>query len=356
MRAFVLAAGLGVRLGPLGEIVPKALLPLGGVPMVRFALDRLRRAGVSEVVVNLHHRADEVRTALGESACGVNIHYSHEPEILGTAGGLKKAEDFLREGGGPFFVLNADILSGADLGAALAHHENGGFLATLILRTSADAEKYGLLAVDGAGRLRRFLHASAPGEGVPGGGLEEAMFTGQSVMSPGLLDHILAGRPCGISEEIYPPLIEGGAPIGGFLTKAYWADVGTPARYLDAAEDLIAGRHVPALDWPAGEDTLVEGPPLLWGEGLLRPPVLIGERVRLKRDATAGPFVVLGSGATLGEGACAANSVIFPGGRVGDGVRLERCIVGPAAFAAPVDGKQCFESVFAGESGKPISF
>ena len=354
MRAFVLAAGLGIRLGPLGEIVPKALLPLGGVPMVRFALDRLGRAGVSEAVVNLHHRADMVRAALGESVCGVKILYSHEPEILGTAGGLKNAEDFLREGGGSFFVLNADILSGADLGAALARHEEGGFLATLILRASADAEKYGLLTVDEAGRLRRFLRASAPGEG--GGATREAMFTGQSVMSPALLDHIPAGRPCGISEEVYPPLIESGAPVGGFLTEAYWADVGAPAMYLDATEDLIAGRHVPAIDWPAGEDMLVEGPPLPWGEGLLRPPVLIGEGVSLKSGATAGPFAVLGSGATLGEGVSAENSVIFPGGRVSDAVSLERCIVGPAAFAAPEGGKRFFESVFAGESSEPISF
>ncbi|MBT3432394.1 MAG: NTP transferase domain-containing protein, partial [Nitrospinaceae bacterium] len=94
MRAFVLAAGLGIRMGPLGEEIPKALLPLGGVSMVKFALSRLAGVGVSEAVVNIHHRADAIREHLGDSFQGIALHYSHEVEILGTAGGLKKAEEF----------------------------------------------------------------------------------------------------------------------------------------------------------------------------------------------------------------------------------------------------------------------
>ena len=354
MRAFVLAAGLGVRMGSLGESVPKLLLPLGGVPVIRFALDRLRRAGVKEAVVNLHHRAEAIRAELGESACGVEIRYSFEPEILGTAGGIKQAEAFLRETGGPFFVLNADIISNADLEVALARHQAGGFLATLVLRTSPEAEKFGLLAVDKAGRLRRFLRAEAPGQ--PAGALTEGMFTGQSVLSPEFLDHIPPGRPCGISEEVYPPLIEGGALIGALVTNSYWADVGTPARYLDAADDLLAGRFVPGMDWPAGGDVLVEGPSMDWGGGVVHPPVLIGKGVRLGRGASAGPFAVLGGGATLGEGASVAHSVLFPGAEVGEKVSLERCIVGPDALAVSPDGERCIESVFLKGQPPPDSF
>lgn len=352
MRAFVLAAGLGVRMGALGEAYPKALLPLGGVPVVRFALERLRRAGVGEAAVNLHHRAEALQAELGERACGIDIHYSFEPEILGTAGGLKKAEAFLREPGEPFFVLNADVLSGADLGAALAHHRAGGYLATLVLRAAPDAEKFGLLAVDGSGRLRRFLNAGAPGAGA--GGETEAMFTGQSVLDPAFLDHIPAGRACGISEEVYPPLIESGAPIGGVLSGAYWADVGTPARYLDAALDLMAGRYIPEMDWPGGEDALLLGGEVDWDEGRVRPPVLIGRGVRLRRGASVGPFAALGSGAILEEGSSVSRTVVFSGGRIGEGASLERCVVGPGASASP--GGKYFESVFAGDEGKSIPF
>jgi NDP-sugar pyrophosphorylase family protein len=339
-------------MGALGEAHPKALLPLGGVPVVRFALERLRRAGVGEATVNLHHRAEALRAELGERACGIDIHYSFEPEILGTAGGLKKAEAFLREPGEPFFVLNADVLSAADLGAALAHHRAGGYLATLVLRAAPDAKKFGLLAVDGSGRLRRFLNASAPGAGA--GGETEAMFTGQSVLGPEFLDHIPAGRACGISEEVYPPLIESGALIGGVLSGAYWADVGTPARYLDAAMDLMAGRYIPEMDWPGGEDALLSGGEVDWDEGRVHLPVLIGRGVRLRRGASAGPFAALGSGAILEERSSVSRTVVFPGGRVGEGASLERCVIGPGAFASP--GGKYFESVFAGDEGKPIPF
>lgn len=354
MRAFVLAAGLGVRMGPLGEEVPKALLPLGGIAMVKFALSRLAGAGVSEAVVNLHHRGDAVREHLGDSFQGVALHYSHEPEIMGTAGGLKKAETFLREGGGPFFVLNADIVSDADLEAAMAHHRSGGYLATLILRTAPDLKQFGVLAVDAAGRLRKFLGASAPGKAA--GDLTEAMFTGQSVLSPEFLDNIPAGRPCGISEAVYPPLLESGALIGGYLTAAYWADVGTPARYLEAVFDLLAGRFMPVLEWPEGDHAIIEGSPLDWGGGMVHPPVLLGKGVCLERGATAGPFAVLGSGATLEEGAAVSHTVVFPGGKVGKKVALDRCIVGPDAPALLPEGGKCLESVFINGQRGPVPF
>ncbi|MDA0998950.1 MAG: NDP-sugar synthase [bacterium] len=350
MRAFVMAAGLGMRLGPLGEKIPKALLPLGGVPLIRFALENLREAGVGEAVVNLHHRGGEVRAALGDETAGVRIHYSEEPELLGTAGGLKKAEDFLREGGGPFFVLNADAPARIDLSAALAHHREGGYLATLVLRESPEGARYGLLGVDAAGRLRRFLKADAPG--TPSGALTEAMFTGACLMEPAFLDRIPAGRFCSISKEIYPPLIEEGAPLGAVLSGGYWADAGTPSRYLEANFDLLAGRHVPAFPWPSGGDFFLGGKEVAWGEGTLRPPVLAGRGVRLGLGAVAGPFAVLGENATLSEGAAAGHSVLLPNSAVGKDVALKRCILGPGAVADSSNSNAFFSK----ESKNPFPF
>ena len=354
MRAFILAAGFGTRMGPLGKEVPKPLLPLGGLPVVGFALERLRHVGVTEAVLNLHHGAEAIRKEIGDRSSGIKIHYSYEEEILGTAGGLKKAESFLRETGEPFFVLNADAVSNADLGAAMTHHKEGGFLATLILRREAEAEKFGALSVDESGRLRQFLKAKAPG--APAGAVTEAMFTGQSVLSPEFLDHIPAGRKCGVSEEVYPPLIESGAPLGGILTEAYWADVGTPSRYLEAGADLLGGKFVPDFDWPAGGYVLVQGKPMAWDEGMIEPPVLIGDDAGLRKGAKAGPFTVLGSGAMLNENAEAVRTVVFPGGNIEENSRLERCIVGPGAVAASLDKDLGFESFFLKGRKQPIPF
>ncbi len=333
MRAFVMAAGYGKRLGGLGEEIPKPLLPLGGVPLIGFALEKLARVGLREAAVNLHHGAEKIRSALGARTHGVRVQYFHEPEILGTAGGIKNAEAFLRERGEPFFVLNADAPCGADLGEALAHHQKGGFLTTLILRCSPEVEKYGALALDEVGRLRGFLGARAPG--IPEGELRQAMFTGLSVMSPEMLEHIPPGVASDISTEIYPPLVESGARIGAILSDSYWADVGTLSKYLQASADILSGRFVPEFPWPPRGFALLEGPPMRWGEGNVVPPVLLGSDVLIQKDAQAGPFAVLMEGATLRDGAVVRESVIFPGGSVDGYSVLNRCVVGPGAMTSP---------------------
>ncbi len=332
MRAFVMAAGYGKRLGALGEVVPKPLLPLGGVPLIGFALEKLAALGVRQAAVNLHHGADAIRSALGECAYGVEIRYFHEPDILGTAGGIKNAEAFLCEDEAPFFVLNADAPCGADLRAALAHHRRGDFLATLVLRHSPEVDRYGALEVDEAGRLRKFLDACAPG--TPEGELQRAMFTGLSVMSPAMLRHVPAGVACDIALEVYPALMRSGARIGAILTDAYWMDAGTPARYLRANADVLAGAFVPDFAWPPAGYLLLEGPPVRWGEGSVCPPVLLGPNVVLHKNAQAGPFTTIMGGAILAENAVARETVVFPGGMVAADSVLEGCVVGPEAVAA----------------------
>lgn len=339
MRAFVLAAGYGKRLGALGEEIPKPLLPLGGVPLIGFALEKLAAVGVSEVAVNLHHGAEKIRSALGDYAHGVHIHYFHEPEILGTAGGLKNAAAFLCEKNEPFFVINADAPCGADLKTALDHHQEGAFLATLILRRSPEAPRYGVLEFDEAGRLRKFLDTSAPG--IPQGELSQAMFTGLSIMSPEMLGHIPGGVASDISTQIYPRLVKQGARIGSIVSDSYWMDVGTPARYLLANMNVMSGEYVPDFSWPTKEFLLIEGPTMKWGEGRIEPPVLIGPDVVIKKNALAGPFTVIMPGATLGNNAVARESILFPGGVIDEDSVLKRCIVGPDAMASSGNGEVC---------------
>lgn len=343
MRAFVMAAGYGKRLGALGGEIPKPLLPLGGVPLIGFALEKLAAIGVKEAAVNLHHGAEKIRCALGHYAHGLHIHYFHEPEILGTAGGIKNAEAFLCEKNEPFFVINADAPCGADLKTALDHHEKGDFLATLILRRSSEAQKYGVLEFDATGRLRSFLDASAPG--IPREKLSQAMFTGLSIMSPEMLSHIPAGVASDISTQIYPRLMKSDARIGAVLSDSYWMDVGTPSRYLQANMDVMSGEFAPDFSWPPSELLFIEGPVMKWGEGSIEPPVLMGPDVVIRKNAKAGPFTAIMAGATLGNNAVARESIVFPGGIIDENSILERCIVGPGAMASSGNGEVC-EMVF----------
>lgn len=152
----ILAAGFGSRLRPLTDRMPKPLIEVAGKPLIAYALALLRAAGIREVIINLHHRGDAIRAALGSGAgYGMSITYSVEDPILDTGGAIKKAQPFLE--GGRFAVLNADIICDVDLRQVIAWHEQRGSVATMVLRHDYDMRRYGVIEIDGNGRIRRFL-------------------------------------------------------------------------------------------------------------------------------------------------------------------------------------------------------
>lgn len=239
MKAMILAAGLGTRLRPLTERIPKPLLPVAGTPLIVWNLLLLRRHGVSEVVVNLHHLGHLIEDALGDgSRYGLRVVYSREPVILGTGGGLKQAEPWFEER--PFLVLNGDTLLELDLTALMAFHRDRNALATMVLRDDPEAGRWGPVEVDRQGRI-----LSINGRGRDGRDSEPAagpplMFAGVHVMHPRLLRDVPAGRESSIIEA-YVRAIQQQEPIWGYRMEGYWSDVGTPERYAQAQRDAEAG-------------------------------------------------------------------------------------------------------------------
>lgn len=234
----ILAAGLGTRLRPLTERLPKPLLPLAGRPLIEYTLAWIAAAGITQVMINLHYKGDLIREALGDGRrFGLDLSYSEEPEILGTGGGLKHVEGFL--GDGPFLVVNADILTGLDPRELIAAHARNRGLVTLAVRRAPDAASYGVLGLDDEGRIRRFLGRGA----WQGPALHEVMFTGIHVVEPRVLAEIPPGVFAPITDA-YIAMVERGERVFGHPTDASWIDIGTPDRYREAqrlvADGLIA--------------------------------------------------------------------------------------------------------------------
>lgn len=232
----ILAAGLGTRLRPLTLTVPKPLVDVGGEPLVYRSLRMLKRAGVSDVVLNLHWLGDKIRDALGSGEkFGMRLSYSFEPDILGSGGGIKKVEPLLREG--TFFVINGDALLDLDLGALLAFHRAKGAAATMVLRPDPDCDKWGAIEIDAEQRIRQFVN-KLPKTDAP---LRKLMFTGVHVLEPVVFDYL---RPAfsSINEDFYPPAIKAGLPIYGYVYEGYWSDVGTPESLETVRRDAAAGR------------------------------------------------------------------------------------------------------------------
>jgi NDP-sugar pyrophosphorylase family protein len=143
----LLAAGFGRRLRPLTDRLPKPLVVVGGKPLIAYTLALVRAAGIRDVVINLHHRADQMRAALGDGAAyGISIRYSEEDPILDTGGAIKRAQPLLADD--TFVVLNTDIICDLDLRAPIAWHRAQRATATMVLRHDRDAARYGLIEVD----------------------------------------------------------------------------------------------------------------------------------------------------------------------------------------------------------------
>jgi mannose-1-phosphate guanylyltransferase len=235
MRAMILAAGKGTRLRPLTDAVPKPLLDVAGRPMIAFALELVRAAGIREVVINLHHLGDQIRRALGNGeAYGVKITYSAEDPILDTGGGIAAARATLA--GDRFVVLNADTYIELRLNDVIAFHDRSGALATLVLRPDPEAARYGSIEIGTAGRVRRFLSTVAAGAAArEGSDPEPLMYAGVMIFEPRIFTYLPDGV-YSITRDVFPRLLIAGEPVHGYVHHGYW-------RVLDTPADLEAGRR-----------------------------------------------------------------------------------------------------------------
>jgi NDP-sugar pyrophosphorylase family protein len=235
MKAMILAAGLGTRLRPLTDVTPKPLLPVAGTPMIVWNLLLLKRHGIRDVVINLHHLGDIIRQALGDgSALGMRLIYSYEPVILGTGGGIKQAEPHFQ--GEPVLVLNGDTLFELDLGAVMAFHRERAAAATLVLRQDPDAARWGLVEVTDRAEIVRITGRGRSAPTVTAA----RMFAGIHILHPRLLHYLPADTECSIIDA-YVKGIQEGERILGFDFDGFWSDVGTPERYAQVEQDAAAG-------------------------------------------------------------------------------------------------------------------
>ena len=363
MKAMILAAGLGTRLQPLTDQLPKPLLPLMLAPMLGHLLAQLRRQGVREAVINGHHLADRLAAWLGDgNRWGLRLTFVHEPEILGTAGALKNAASLLR--GAPFLVINADALADFDLQALWTRHRDRGALVTMVVKPDPAARDARPVVIDEHDRVRqingrpegneRSLASPGPriksgtgfdpgfsgGSWIPAfagmtlwGDYHTAIFTGIQIVDPQVLDAIPTNQFVSTTADTYPQLLEQGQPVLAHRHDGYWLDVGVPERYLQAHRDLLDG--VLGTPW---QGHLPSGSRVVRGTGeqrmngaILNPPVVLGAGVTLAAGARVGPYAVLGAGCCLGPDAEVRDSVLGDHVTVGAGAVLRRCIVGPGA-------------------------
>ena len=295
MRAFLLAAGRGVRFRPVTESIPKPLFPYLNVPLIRAHLERLSRHGILEAGVNLHHLGEEIESHLRDRAADLpNLRFFPEPEILGTAGALRNAAGWLA--GGDFLVVNTDTAIDPDVSALFSRHRDTGRAVTLLVVENRDPDRYTPLQAEGD-RITGF--------GINGG--NPLLYTGVCVMSSRVLSRIPAGEAALVADLWAPLLAQKREEIGWLLHQGSFADLGRPRDFLHASlEALDRGGPFPGGggDFDARRRVLARG----GLHGFEASRSVIGR-------------------AAIGRGAAVSDSAVWDGVEIGAGVEIHGCLV-----------------------------
>lgn len=219
-KAFVFAAGLGERLRPLTLTLPKPLLPIGEKPIIDYSLFYLKRYGVEEVVINLHYLPEKIRQHVGDGKkYKLKIDYSEEENLLGTGGGLKKAESFFKNEEA-FFTLNSDTLINCDLEMLANFHEEQKLPATLVV--APWQEGYTRLQVGN----NKFLNIKSG----------DHLFAGLTVLTPKIFS-FLSETPSNLITDGVLPMMNRVKGIAAYLHEGYWRDIGSKESYQKAKEE-----------------------------------------------------------------------------------------------------------------------
>jgi NDP-sugar pyrophosphorylase family protein len=224
LKAMLLAAGKGQRLAPFTDRVPKPMMEIEGKPILEYSVQLCAHHGIRELIINLHYHPEIITRHFGDGrAWGVQIAYSHESVLLGTAGAVKKVGGVFTD---TFVVLYGDNLTNCDLGRMIAFHKKKGGAATVALFYRENATASGIAELNENDRVVRFLEKPRP----------EDVFSpwvnaGILVLEPEVLNAIPEGVPYDFGREVFPSLLESGASVYGYrMTEGLW--------WADSPEDL----------------------------------------------------------------------------------------------------------------------
>ena len=303
----ILGAGVGSRLDPLTRSLPKPIVPVVGKPVMGHLIDLLRKHGITDIVVNVQYLGQKIVDALGDGGdYGVRVTFSREDELCGDAGGLKRVEEFFRDGSDDtLLVIGGDDLTDTDISAIVRAHREKGATATIGVTPVEDPSEFGIVVHDDAGFISRFQEKPKRGEA-----FSNLANTGIYVFDMKVFDYIPAGAFYGFGKNVLPALLEKGEPMLAVPSEAYWKDVGNLTIYRQAQRDVIDGSV--NVDLPRG--------------AIVRDNCVLCADARI--DGEVRDYSVVGRGAVIESGATVVNSVLWDGAVVKAGTYLENCVVG----------------------------
>ncbi len=333
MKAMILAAGKGTRVRPITYTIPKPLIPILHKPVMEFLVDLLKQHGFTEIMVNVSHLAKEIESYFHDGQrFGVQIAYSFEGTIrengelegqaLGSAGGMRRIQDFYPFFDDTFVVLCGDALIDLDLTAAVKWHKEKGSLATIVTKSVPrdEVSSYGVVVTDENGRVQAFQEKPLVEEA-----LSTNINTGIYIFEPEVLNYIPSGQEYDIGGDLFPQLVEMGAPFYAISMDFQWVDIGKVPDYWQAIRSVLMGEvknvPIPGIQVAPGIYTGINVA-VNWDKVDITGPVYIGGMTKIEDGAKITGPATIGRNCHICAGAHIDNSVIFEYSRIASDVTL----------------------------------
>lgn len=321
MKAVIMAGGEGTRLRPVTCDLPKPMVQVLGRPVMAYAVELLKKHGVTDMAATLHFMPDAIREHFGDGSCmGVNMRYYVEETPLGTAGSVRAARAFLDE---TFIVVSGDALTDIDLTLAAQFHREKRADVTIVLKSVEIPVDFGVVISGADGRIERFMEKPAWRDV-----FSDTVNTGIYIIEPQVMERVEEGVKADFSKDLFPSLMKSGARLFGYAAEGYWCDIGNPQQYAAAQFDMLNGRVHADFGLPEARPGIFVHPRARVAEGAaLARPCAVMEGAVLEDGCAAGPYAVIGRGCAVERGACAEYSVLLDGARAGASCHIERSVV-----------------------------
>ena len=306
-KAMVMAAGVGSRLDPLTQSVPKPLVPVLNRPVMDILLEKLKSCGIQKVVANTYYLAEKIEERYKKS-CPVDIEFVHETELSGTAGGVKKCEYFFEDCEN-FLVVSADGFHDADLGRIISAHEQSGCIATMAVMPVdiEEVSEYGVVVANTDFHVTEFQEKPPVSEAK-----SNCINTGIYVFNKRIFDYIPENTKYDFAKNVFPSLLEAGEEINTYKIYNYWSDIGTLSQYLQSNKDALMRK------------VMVSGVDII---NKYNAKYVVGENTILPENVKIYDACIIGSNCKIGENATLKNVILWDGVEIAEGITLENVVV-----------------------------
>ena len=309
MKALFLAGGIGTRLKPLTDNLPKPMVPMMVKPLLERNMLKLKESGVDEIILSTCYKPQKFEEYFGNgSKFGLKIKYICEDIPLGTGGAIKNTESFFDE---TFIVFNSDILSDINISELIKFHKQKSAAVTIAVTQVENPSAYGVIEYNEECYAKSFTE-KPKGSSIKSNYINAGIY----IFEPDVLKEIPLCRAVSVERETYPLLLQKGYLIAVYKSDAYWMDIGTLEKYIEAHKDILSGKcQLP--EYKAGNQNIHIG-----GNALIHPsvkiisPVYIGENVEVEAFSTIGPNTVIGNNSKVGKGCTVINSILWDHVRV----------------------------------------